>query len=449
MKRKAAVFFVLVFVASFVMAEDSQNDSKPFFGFKAGISLGTDVLMDKNLNPETWNSLGFKPDLSFGPFGVGLDLSLRFKLMPDQDTAIEIFPGDWVPNYEDSGKSFFDLYLPKIMYVRYGQRGENLFVKLGSIDDLTLGNGFIMGNYSNTRFLPAQRVFGLDMGLDGALFDFPFVGIEFISGNLAKMDVLGTRLFVRPLLSTGLPILEDLQVGASLAGDRGIKGLATEAFDPIMIGGADLLLPLIKSKAFPLFAFSELAFEPNSRSGFMLGAAGRLISIINYGAQLRLLGAGFIPSYFDANYDLYRDAKANIMNTEPAGDNFAGWFALLGTSLFEDKIVFNISIDGPFKAKPETISTNIADYPHLRAILNFEEGILGGFFFNAFYDKYFLGKEKGFFDDLVDPNDAIIGATFNYKSGVAVFSLLYSLKYNPANPKGFDVTSSLMTTIQF
>jgi hypothetical protein len=47
------------------------------------------------------------------------------------------------------------------MYIRYGFKGDPLYAKLGSIEDGTLGNGFIMNNYDNTHFLPGQRIFGL------------------------------------------------------------------------------------------------------------------------------------------------------------------------------------------------------------------------------------------------------------------------------------------------
>lgn len=419
-------------------------------GFEAGISLGTDVLIDAEGQPETWNSLGFQPDLAIGPFGVGFDLTMRFKLMPNADTALAIFPGDWVPDYEGSGKTLLDLYLPKIMYVRYGQRGDPLYAKLGSIDDLTLGNGFIVGEYSNTRFLPGQRLFGLDVGVDGALFGFPYVGIELLTGNLARLDVFGGRLFARPLVSTGMPILENLQVGATMAMDRGVSNFASsETFSPVLAYGADVFLPLLTGQAFPLAAFSELAFEPKGRTGFMVGAGGRLIGVITYAAQLRLLGAGFSPVYFDANYDLFRVQKAALMESDPTGEGMAGWLAKAGASLFEDKLYFSVSVDGPFKATPAVASDSSAEYPHLRGVIGMAEGVLGGFFVSGSYDKYFIGRENGFFADLVDPNDAVISAAFNYKTGAAVFTLLYNLSYNPEADKGFDVTSSLQSSIKF
>jgi len=446
MKKTMVMIAALCILTPMAFADDETGTT-----FQAGISLGTDVLIGLDGEPDTWNSLGFQPDLALGPFGVGLDLTLRFKLMPSVNTAIELYPGDWLPE-EGSGKTYLDLYLPKIMYVRYGLRGDPLFVKLGSIDDLTLGNGFIVGEYANTRFLPSQRVFGLDVGIDGALFKFPYVGIELLTGNLARFDVFGGRLFARPLVGTEIPVFKDLQVGASIAMDRGVAGLGSaETFDQVAVYGADVFLPILGGQVFPLAAFAEVAFEPNGSSGAMIGAGGRLIGVITYAAQLRVLGNGFVPVYFDANYDLFRVQKAAVMQADldPEGTGFAGWMAKAGASLFEDKLYFSASVDGPFKEAPVVDSSNSAEYPHLRGVVGMAEGVLGGFFVSGSYDKYFIGKNNAFFADLIDPSDAVITAAFNYKTGAAVFTLLYNLSYNPASENGFDVTSSLQSSIKF
>ncbi len=444
MKKTIFVIAALCILATNSFAEDSASPE-----FQAGISLGTDVLINSDGSSETWNNLGFQPDLALGPFGIGLDLTVRFKLMPDQDTALEVYPGDWIPTAD---KSFLDLYLPKMMYVRYGYRGDPIFAKLGSIDDLTLGNGFIVGEYSNTKFLPTQRITGLDVAVDGALFKFPYVGLELLTGNLARLDVLGGRLFVRPLIGTEIPILKNLQAGATLATDRKPGLYSGEELEAQTVFGTDLFLPLITNKVFPLATFAELAFEPNSSTGFMIGAGGRLVSVITYAAQLRILGAGFSPVYFDANYDLFRSEKAKLMTVEVASDaeGFAGWLAKAGASLFEDKLYFSVSVDGPFNANPDpaSLTPNSAEYPHLRGVIGMADGILGGFFVSGSYDKYFIDPAN-FFSDLVDPADAVITAALNYKTGAAVFTLLYNLSYNPDAAKGFDVTSSLQSSIKF
>ena len=456
----AAALLALVALAGF--AQEAEPGANPF-AFKAGINLGTDVLptgpddLDGNPTSEAWTKLGFQPDLSFGKFGVGIDLTLRFKLYPAPGEAIEVYPGDWVPDYQGNGRSFFDVYLPKLLYLRYGMKGEDPFyAKLGSISDLTLGNGFIMGSYSNMRFMPETRIFGLDLGLDGSLFDFPYVGLEFATGNLARFDVLGARLFVRPLVGTEIPILKNAQVGLTVVVDRDpylytadpvALGLVASA-DPVAVYGADVTVPIIGGKLFPLAAFADLAFEPNSSAGAMLGAGGRILGVILYGAQLRLLQDGFIPSYFDGNYDLYRAFKYDYLETSSGGDFFAGWYASLGTSFLEDKILFLASLDGPFKAIPSVASDSQADYPHAKAVARLGEGLLGGFFFDASYEKYKIGSESSFFEDLVDPTDAVIGMAINYRTGASVLTMQYDAKWDAAAGK-FVVTSSLQASMQF
>ena len=114
-------------------------------------------------------------------------------------------------------------------------------------------------------------------------------------------------------------------------------------------------------------------------------------------------------------------------------------------------------MDGPFAAHP-AVDSSIADYPHLRAVLRIEEGLLAGFFFDAWYEKYYLGAPEAlggtgnFFEDLISPENAVIGANINYKTGPATLTLTYSLRYDPSNAastNGFVITSSLYSSIQF
>ena len=425
--------------------------------FAGGINLGSDVLLSGALNtPETWTRFGFQPDFSFGKIGIGFDLTFHFMLYKTQDTAFTLYPGDWIPNYNGIGKTVFDVYLPKIMYVRYGLKGEDpFFAKLGSINDLSLGNGFIMSNYSNMLFLPQQRIFGLDLGLDGSLFNFPYVGLEALTGNLAQLDVIGGRVFARPLVTTAIPILKNMQVGATVVADTNPylynKPLSGASAKTIAAYGADIAVPILGGKVYPLVAFTDVAIDPNQTAGWMIGFGGRLISVFTYGAQLRVLQNGFIPTYFDANYDIYRAKKYDYMQLTPSSGTYIGWNASLGTSLFTDTFVFNATMDGPFTVKGVAAipsSANQVDYPHLRGVLRLNEIKSFPFFFDASYDKYLIGAKTGFFQDLVDPTDAVIGLNVNYKTGASVLTLAYNAKWNPLTSQ-FDVTSSLQVSMKF
>ncbi|HTX74219.1 MAG TPA: hypothetical protein VMC79_15415, partial [Rectinemataceae bacterium] len=444
MRLTIAAFMAFVLIG-FGFAQDAQTASdsptspagqQGGFAFTGGVNLGTDTLktggpLDAQGHPtsmESWTLLAFQPDIAFGKFGIGLDLGVHFQLYPQgSDDAVAVYQGDWVPNYQGNGKSFLDVYLPKFMYIRYGVKGEDPFyVKLGSIEDLTLGNGFIMGGYTNTRFLPDRRIFGLDLGLDGSLFNMPIAGFEAITGNVAHFDVVGGRVYVRPLVNSEIPIVKNMQVGLTgvfdtdpyVYTDTSVNG----PWDPsstIGVYGADVTVPLIEGKLFPLRAFTDIAFEPNQSSGEMLGIDGRALGIFLYGAQLRLLGPGFIPDYFDANYDLYRAQKFEVMQLTPTGDTYVGWYASAGTAFLQDKIVFDVALDGPFKPIPSSYVPDQTRYPHLKALFHFGEGIIP-FFFDASYEKYYIGADKGFFPDLVDATNAVIVLDINYRTGATV-----------------------------
>ncbi|HCM27999.1 MAG: hypothetical protein A2Z99_05165 [Treponema sp. GWB1_62_6] len=448
---------VLTFAASFAAAQEAAPAASG--GFELG--LGTASLPVDPTDPATeyvtYQNLALKPEFAFGKFGLGLDLTVNFNLrLGSTGEGVEFYEPDWNP--DAAGKSFIELYLPKIAYIRWAKKGDPLYLKFGSFDDGTLGNGFIMGNYSNTRFLPGTRIFGAAVDVDGALFNFPYVGIETFAGNLARLDVVGTRLFARPLFDMENPILKNLQLGATIAADR--EPLIYDSDETnddegsVAVFGIDGRLPILGTPMVSLATFADIAFQPEGRWGTMIGLGGRLASIFTYGAQLRLLAPGFIPTYFDGSYDIFRHAKYAVVSEAPEGSAYAGWLASIGTSLMADVIIFNVTLSGPFGAED---SGKITDYPQLRGIFTIGEGLLGGFSLDAFYEKYYLGADTDqvplgtgdFFTDLIDPNNAVIGAKINYATGPAVLSLLYNLRYDPSATNNFIVTSSLMSSIRF
>jgi len=440
-------------VAAAPAAADTTQTAAKAFGFS--IDLGVDSLPIPGSDPvqnQSYQRFGFKPELNLGMFGIGLDLTFRAKINIVGPDPIEVYLPDWIPNYAGNGKTFFDVYLPKFLYVRYGKKGGPLYGKLGSIDDLTIGNGFIMGNYSNTRFMPEQRIFGLGFALDGSLFKFPYFGIELAAGNLARFAVLGGRVYVRPLAFLTVPVLSGLELGYEqgvdlkpyLYGDLGFQ------VDPSYanVFGVDARLPILTKGPFTMTAMADVAFQDGDRIGAMTGLAGRIIGVITYNAQVRLLEDGFIPTYFDSNYDLYRAVKHDSLALLPSSGDFAmGWYVNAGASLFEDKAFFSAIMEGPFAAIPDVPSGSVSDYPHLKAVIGTAEGLIGGFSFAAGYEKYLLGISGDFWDDLFSAEDAQIQASIAYKTGPVLISPLTNLRYDPITDS-YDVSSSLQTSVK-
>ncbi|MEA1911911.1 MAG: hypothetical protein U9N32_09605, partial [Spirochaetota bacterium] len=221
--------------------------------------------------------------------------------------------------------------------------------------------------------------------------------------------------------------------------------LTQYAPETVSIYGIDFKQPIISNNAISLALFGDVAFQKGSdttNAGGLLGIGGQMITFINYGLNALVLGDNFVPFYFDSVYDLYREAKYEVYNGSMDIDGYYGWLASLGFTFLDGMFSFNTSVDGSFARdtdKPTTL-------PHLRSVLVVGEGLLPGVFFDASYDKRYIED----WSDFIDPNYAVIGANINYKTGPAVITLGYDLRYVPNALSGEDeweTTAKLSTSI--
>jgi hypothetical protein len=435
-----AVTILVLCFSGFAFAQEGEGGLD--FGLSIGIGAQT---FEENGDQVTYQMLKLSPDVAIGKFGIGLELTMNYQFEPD----FTVRRADWAPTGDDT---ILDVYLPKFKYVRYGFKGDPLYVKFGSIEDALLGNGFIMGGYDNTLFLPEKRIFGLSLDLDGALFKFPYVGIETFVGNLAQFDVMGFRPYVRPLAFTEMPVIGGLQVGGTVAFDRKPNlYLGDDSIDPVILYGADLTLPILTKPMIRLTTFADVAVlhntvgSGNTGKGEMVGFGGRLFGVINYGAQIRVLGEDFIPTYFDTAYDLFRAEKYDLVQLGGI-DSYVGWLGRLGLALLDDALIFDVTLDGPYSQPGGGDPANYLDWPHLYAEFILAEGIIPNVSLEASWDKRSLGAQEGFLQDLFSPEDAVIGARVNYAIGAAVLTFVYQLAYEPGG--GWQTTSGIESSIQ-
>ncbi|HVO38026.1 MAG TPA: hypothetical protein VMV03_03260 [Spirochaetia bacterium] len=408
----------------------------PRFGFNLGLGIGVQTYNEPG--PVTYQSISLAPEFSYGKLGVGLLLALNFTA---SGNSYVIRQADWVPT---DFQNFLQIYLSKISYIRWGVKGDPLFLKLGSFNDVTLGDGFIMGNYTNMYFLPQDRHFGFEADVDGSLFEFPYLGMETFIGNLAIADVLGGRVYVRPLAGSGVPILSGMEVGGTLVADTAtsnpVQPAAVPPSQPVAVFGGDIRVPLLSVKdTATLIAFTDVASIQAMNIGGALGVGGRLINIFTYGAQLRLMQASFIPDYFGPLYDVTRQASYSIVQSGVTGITF-GYLVSAGTSLLGDKIVFTVSLDGPFST-PASSPTQI--YPHLHAVFTIADGALPGISLDFSYDKQAISS----FAELVSANYAAVAAQLNFRTGPAVISFVYQLSYMPGQVQNPTITSGIQSSI--
>ena len=453
-KKTVLICIILSFI---ILPLYSEEDKKSSLNFEMDLGLGTQTFNEEN-GPITYQTLNIQPELNIGKIGIGLDITFNFRFT-DENGDFDLREADWIPVGETDAEkfqSFLSLYLPLFRYIKYGEKGGPLYAKIGSIEDGTIGNGFIFGNYANTNFLPNTRIVGLSFDLDGKLFNFPYLGIETFIGNLSLFDVLGVRLYTRPLNWLDVPIIKEMELGGSYATDTNPQAYYTFEnsvnVKPVQMFGFDLFNPILSNDIVSLAAFGDIVFQPPvgeirtaTATGGMIGVGGKFFSFVPYGLQLRILGDDFVPVYFDSSYDLFREAKYEVVSGQSSIEGYAGWLASLGFSAFDDLFVFNASFDSPFSVDQSV--ENYLGHPHLRVILLVKEGFLPGFSFNAALDKKNIDKVTSW--DNFWTQDMVIGAEINYDTGPAVLTLSYDLRYNPNAGEGEDpweTTAKLSST---
>ena len=405
------------------------------------VTFGVTSFLSEDTGTDTYQFVALRPGLSVGDFAIGLDLPLNYRFTGENGTKSEIREEDWVP---DSDHSFLDVYLPKLRYLRYGTRGDLFHLRLGKLSGTTLGNGFVLNNYSNQLFLPDQQIVGGLVDVDGAGVGFPYLGLQTVVADAASWNLTGGRLFVRPFSRTGISVLSARQLGVTYVMDRDPSDIAT---DHVVVWGVDLRQPVLDSDRLALTFLGDVAVQ-KSRQGVMAGFTGRAAGILLFGGQLRIMDANFIPEYFDYSYDLRREQRYAVYNGDFTIPGRAGWLGRLGFTLLEDTFIFDTVVRGSFTPEP-------GSYPELHSVLTLEEGLIPGF--SAFsaqgsYTKFDIRR----WNDFTDAENAIIGVRFNIRSGQVVVSLRYDLTYDPytagdptASGEPWVVTSGLESTISF
>ncbi len=296
--KKLMTVWLLVFCS--VLSFGQFNSLKQDEGMLAG-GFGMTWIDD---NP--YYAFHLRPEFAFSNIGVGLDLNLEF----DSNGKLR----------KENFNEFSD-YMSVIRYIRYGQKKDPVYARLGALDYATLGHGSIMYMYNNSPSFDARRI-GLEFDVD-----FNQFGFETVYGSFAQAGVLGLRGYVRPLQFSDLgkiPVIGNLEVGLSFVADvNEYAGVTAGAIDPTSgkfkssndegattVFGFDLSLPIVKGK----IANLDVYFDYASIGGFGSGTAtGAILSFNGLGAvdirtkfERRFNGDEYLPSYFNAMYEIER-----------------------------------------------------------------------------------------------------------------------------------------------
>jgi hypothetical protein len=313
-----------------------------------GFELGT-----LTINGLTYGEAILEPTFGTGKFRMALYLPIIY-----QSNMLD--PGDWYHPEGNDEWSFGtdqggdparvvadatrDLLL-KVKYIDYGQRGDPFFLKVGNIEDITIGEGLVMRDFANDADFPTVRRVGINIGADfgGGGFEAMVsdAAPNIVDGTVYPPDVVGGRLYARPVPGSSAEVGISAIVDFNPAADFYAAGLTSPsaAGNPIFIfPGVDLDLPLVTSNVFGLELFTEGAlmlpyfgsstpYFPWITPGLATAAVyspASAIPVKNWGAaagffgnliipdftwrlEYRLFTGTFVPELYDSGYERTRD----------------------------------------------------------------------------------------------------------------------------------------------
>ncbi len=289
------VLLIMLTPATYSQSDDSQQNTR------GSIPLGLGATF---IDGETYYLVNLAPEVAFGNLGIGLDLNLRFSSK-----------GKLRSEYNK-----FEDYLRIIRYVRWAQKGDPFYIRIGQLDYAQLGHGFILYNYRNTSSYDLRKV-GLELDLN-----FDKFGFESVISEFANAGIVGLRGYVKPLKFTTLetvPVINNFEVGATFVSDfhenadirvdRTTGAIRDEG--AMSIVGFDVGLPLLSYRIIKSTLYFDYAkiidFGSGSAIGLDLKFSG-LGLIQLYGKyERRFSGDRFLPAYFNALYERDRFVRTS------------------------------------------------------------------------------------------------------------------------------------------
>lgn len=280
-------------------------------------------------------SIRLFPEFSLGKVGVGLDLNME--VGTDGKLRTENF-------------NEFSDYLSVIRFVRYGEKKDPFYIKVGSLDYATIGHGTIMYMYNNSPSYDTRKM-GVEMAINMDNF-----GLEIVYGNFGQAGVMGLRGYLKPFVNSSIgniPVIGDMEIGASIVTDvnkyagvsEGTYNPDTDKFSPVIddgsisIVGLDLGFPVMRTDPLNIDLYADYNKIIDFGTGFAAGIALDFhgIGLVNIKTKFerRINGDNYLPSYFNPLYEIERfkldkttgnvDSKVKVLKrTESVGNGYYG-----------------------------------------------------------------------------------------------------------------------------
>lgn len=293
------------------------------------------------INGKLYQQFGLRPDIPLGKWGLGLDLTLRV----DEEGNLK----------EDEWDEPLDA-VEKIYYIRYGAPGDPLYLRVGALDNVTLGYGMVMHRYANTIQYPEIKRVGVYV--EGEYGRKGLISYQGMTNNVRELDgpgVVAGRIALRPPVKlspvfgatfgmdgnqfNGLNDSDDdgvpnrLDLFRDIDDRRRVEELFNllepeeidqliewghlpniyrlprdyrDRTDEVMLTGLDVGFPLAKSKGFSLWGYAQAAQVHDYGWGWAFPGVRTVFKPLEIGLEYRRYEKEFIGNYFDFAYELER-----------------------------------------------------------------------------------------------------------------------------------------------
>jgi len=408
------IIFMLMFISVIVNAQFT-NATAAMRGKSGGsVPMGFGATF---IDGETYYLVSIAPEVAFGQLGIGLDLNLRF------NTQGKLRTGDY---------SKFEDYLRIIRYVRWAQKGDPFYVRVGQLDYSLIGHGSIIYNYRNSASYDMRRT-GIELD-----FNFEKYGFESVYSDIAGRGLLGLRGYAKPLKFTSLakiPVINNFEVGATYARDlnqyadyahRNTYTMIDSSRTGLSIYGFDFGLPIISYSFFKstlYYDFAQIAnYGHGSTIGINMNFSGMGILNIRGKYEYRINGANYIPAYFNA---LYEYDRFNFVNRLSKSDTL--WQIAANKGYFGELIIGILNTFYIIAGYQAPVDDNNQGILHAELQLPQVAGIV----VRGMFDKARIGKV------FVLDNNSILSAEIGYKPvKYLLVSMLYQRTFSNRNPDG-------------
>ncbi|OGB60382.1 MAG: hypothetical protein A2Y94_08265 [Caldithrix sp. RBG_13_44_9] len=248
------------------------------------------------IDDEPYTTLTIAPELALGKVGFGFYLQLlmdnnnNFKLRKDE--------------YQGGAG-----LLRAVRYVRYGNKFDPFYARAGTLILSSLGNGFLMWNYTNASNYD-QRKWGLAFDVDFGKF-----GFESVVNNLGRLELIGGNLYFRPFrfINKDAPILKNFRLYGTYVYDDKFPSWETQGERTQLSAyglGADIILldlPVFRTGVY--YDYGKFMDFGYGQAVGINAIFPELIGLFGLSAKFekRWLEDQFIASFFGPQYELDRE----------------------------------------------------------------------------------------------------------------------------------------------